>query len=242
VIPITTGVSENPSSTDRPSSVVDIHRRGSGPLRRPSSATLGTFFFCVRGATTGRQNLADRRYCIGRGLAAIRGNAAQSSTDFLRHLLGSISDAILREAEGAGSTFPNVNHDRLSAWPILAPPLPEQRKIAEILSSVDETIEKTEDVIAQLDVVKKAMLEELLTRGIPGRHSRFKMTEIGEVPAEWDVAPLGSLLRACDSVFDLDDSRLPLVAMRMGTRMVRSRGGPEVRSSRNGRPDAAHPQ
>ena len=70
---------------------------------------------------------------------------------------------------------------------ILTPPLAEQRKIAAILSSVDETIEKTEAVIAQLDVVKKAMLEELLTRGIPGRHCRFKQTEIGEVPADWSV-------------------------------------------------------
>jgi type I restriction enzyme S subunit len=77
---------------------------------------------------------------------------------------------------------------------ILTPPLAEQRKIAAILSSVDETIEKTEAVIAQLDVVKKAMLEELLTRGIPGRHSRFKQTEIGEVPAEWAVAKLGELV------------------------------------------------
>jgi hypothetical protein len=73
-------------------------------------------------------------------------------------------------------------------------PLPRskdvQRKIAAILSSVDETIEKTEAVIAQLDVVKKAMLENLLTRGIPGRHSRFKQTEIGEVPEEWVLATL----------------------------------------------------
>lgn len=73
------------------------------------------------------------------------------------------------------------------------PPLAEQRKIAAILSSVDETIEKTEAVIEQLDVVKKAMLEELLTRGIPGRHSRFKQTEIGEVPETWRLAPIGNV-------------------------------------------------
>jgi type I restriction enzyme S subunit len=79
------------------------------------------------------------------------------------------------------------------AW-VALPPLAEQRKIAAILSSVDETIEKTEAVIAQLDGVKKAMLEELLTRGIPGRHSRFKQTEIGEVPEHWVIQPLGELV------------------------------------------------
>ena len=71
--------------------------------------------------------------------------------------------------------------------PILLPPLPEQRKIAAILSSVDEVIEKTEAVIEQLQVVKKAMMQELLTRGLPGRHTRFKQTEIGEIPEEWEV-------------------------------------------------------
>ena len=76
---------------------------------------------------------------------------------------------------------------------VLLPPLPEQRKIAAILSSVDEIIEKTEAVIEQLQVVKKAMLQELLTRGIPGRHSRFKQTEIGEIPEEWEVVALDSV-------------------------------------------------
>lgn len=67
------------------------------------------------------------------------------------------------------------------------PPLPEQRKIAAILTAVDETIEKTEAVIEQLGIVKKAMMQELLTRGLPGRHTRFKKTEIGEIPEEWEV-------------------------------------------------------
>jgi len=73
------------------------------------------------------------------------------------------------------------------------PPLPEQRKIAAILSSVDEAIESAQAVIEQLRVVKKAMMAELLTRGIPGRHTKFKMTEIGEVPEAWEVTNLGAI-------------------------------------------------
>jgi type I restriction enzyme S subunit len=38
------------------------------------------------------------------------------------------------------------------------------------------------------------MLTELLTRGLPGRHTRYKLTDIGEVPEEWDVVPLDSLV------------------------------------------------
>jgi len=87
---------------------------------------------------------------------------------------------------------------KIEQWfdrPVNLPPLPEQRKIAAILSSVDEAIDKTQSVIDQLAVVKKAMMQDLLTKGLPGRHTRFKKTEIGMVPEEWDVAPLGRLCR-----------------------------------------------
>jgi type I restriction enzyme S subunit len=67
------------------------------------------------------------------------------------------------------------------------PPLPEQRKIAAILSSVDEAIDKTQAVIDQVEIVKKAMMQDLLTKGLPGRHTRFKQTEIGMVPESWGI-------------------------------------------------------
>lgn len=83
---------------------------------------------------------------------------------------------------------------------VRVPPLGEQRKIAAILSSVDDAIEATQAVIDQLQVVKKAMMAELLTRGLPGRHTRFKMTEIGEVPEEWEVVPFEEVLAPGDSL------------------------------------------
>ena len=73
------------------------------------------------------------------------------------------------------------------------PPLPEQRKIAAILSSLDDAIEKTQAVIDQVQVVKRGLMQELLTRGLPGRYTRFKQTEIGEIPEEWDFLPLRAM-------------------------------------------------
>ena len=73
------------------------------------------------------------------------------------------------------------------------PPLSEQDKIAAILSSVDDAIEKTQAVIDQVQVVKQGLMQELLTRGLPGRHTRFKRTEIGEIPEEWEFLPLAEL-------------------------------------------------
>lgn len=75
------------------------------------------------------------------------------------------------------------------------PPLAEQKKIAAILTSADAAIAATQAVIDQLQVVKKATMAELLSRGLPGKHARFKQTEIGEVPESWEVAPLGDICK-----------------------------------------------
>tara|TARA_E500000318_G_scaffold20871_1_gene21393 strand:- start:6945 stop:7781 length:837 start_codon:yes stop_codon:yes gene_type:complete len=71
---------------------------------------------------------------------------------------------------------------------ILLPPLPEQQKIARILSSVDEAIQATEAVIEQTKKVKQGVMNQLLTKGIG--HTRFKQTEIGEIPEGWEVMKL----------------------------------------------------
>lgn len=73
------------------------------------------------------------------------------------------------------------------------PPIAEQRKIAAILSSVDEAIEATQAVIDQLQVVKKAMMAELLTRGLPEQHRSFKNTEIGLLPEDWKRVSVADL-------------------------------------------------
>lgn len=87
---------------------------------------------------------------------------------FLYYALSECNVRDYAKAHASGTTVLGISTDSLAAIRILLPPLPEQRKIAAILTSVDETIEKTEAVIAQLEVVKKAMLEELLTRGRGG--------------------------------------------------------------------------
>jgi type I restriction enzyme, S subunit len=106
--------------------------------------------------------------------------------------------AMLRHYQG-GARGTNVRRNRIARGdflriPFLLPPPTEQRKIAAILSSVDEVIEKTEAVIEQLQVVKKAMMQDLLTRGLPGRHSRFQQTTIGSIPSAWEVCSLGKLV------------------------------------------------
>ena len=110
--------------------------------------------------------------------------------EFLRHLLQHSLPALADRSHG--STMKHIRKGVLKEHLVSVPPLRKQRKIAAILSSVDDAIEKTQAVIDQVRVVKRGLMQELLTRGLPGWHTQFKQTEIGEIPREWESTRLGS--------------------------------------------------
>ncbi|MBE2201569.1 MAG: restriction endonuclease subunit S [Anaerolinea sp.] len=95
-------------------------------------AQPGDVLLCVRGATTGRRNISDQVYCIGRGLAAIRGNSKYLLTEFLDYALEVITHDLLSEA--AGSTFLNLPGDKLKRADIPLPPIEEQQRIVTVLN------------------------------------------------------------------------------------------------------------
>ena len=78
---------------------------------------------------------------------------------------------------------------------IIIPPLPEQKKIASILSKVDEQIELTDNLIEKTKDLKKGLMQNLLTKGIG--HTEFKETEIGKIPMGWEVKSLKSIAEIC---------------------------------------------
>ena len=115
------------------------------------------------------------------------------SKEYLFYFLQSSGTALSRLA--TGTTVKGLRIDTLKFLPLALPPLPEQRKIAAILSSVDNAIEKTQAVIDQVQVVKRGLMQELLTKGLPRRHERFKKTDIGEIPEEWDLLPAATICK-----------------------------------------------
>ncbi|HET90998.1 MAG TPA: restriction endonuclease subunit S, partial [Chloroflexi bacterium] len=66
----------------------------------------------------------------------------------------------------ASTGVPGLNRYEAYALPVPVPPLPEQRRIAEVLDAADEAIRQTERVIAKLREVKRGLLHDLLTRGL----------------------------------------------------------------------------
>lgn len=88
-------------------------------------------------------------------------------------------------------TMTTISQDALASLEFRVPPLAEQKRIADALRSVEIAVGRTQAVIDQIRVVKKGLVRELLTRGLPGLHSRFKRTEIGEIPESWEVVRAG---------------------------------------------------
>ena len=64
----------------------------------------------------------------------------------------------------SGSGVPTLNRNDVHIEKILLPPLPEQEKIAGILSCWDDGIEKLSTLIEKKKIQKKALMQQLLTR------------------------------------------------------------------------------
>lgn len=99
-----------------------------------------------------------------------------------------------------------LNKEKLGLIEALLPPLPEQQKIATILSSVDDVIEKTRTQIDKLKDLKTGMMQELLTKGIG--HTEFKDSPVGRIPVSWECVQLSSLLHA---IIDCEHKTAPYV-------------------------------
>ncbi|NJE13785.1 restriction endonuclease subunit S [Thermococcus sp. LS2] len=118
------------------------------------------------------------------------------------------------ELLGGTTTFKFISKSKISNFLLPLPPLPEQRKIAEILRTVDEAIEKTDLAIEKTERLKRGLMTRLLTRGIG--HERFKKTELGEIPEEWRVVRLGDVASSFQyglSTKLKDSGRYPVIKM-----------------------------
>lgn len=87
---------------------------------------------------------------------------------------------------------PGINSTEYSSFIIQLPPLKEQEKIASILLTVDEQIDNVDALIEKNKELKKGLMQTLLTKGIG--HTKFKKTEVGEIPEEWDIEKLGNIV------------------------------------------------
>ena len=131
--------------------------------------------------------IASTGYCV------LRCDRAKTEPGFLYSFL--ITDHFNARMAGLerGASYPAVRDSDVTASWFPLPPLPEQKKIAYILSTVQRAIEAQERIIQTTTELKKALMHKLFTEGL--RNEPQKQTEIGLVPESWEVVPLGKYAR-----------------------------------------------
>jgi len=158
-------------------------------------AKKGSVLISVR-APVGDVNIANMDYCIGRGLASL--NLKNGINEFLFYSLLFFKHLI--EKESYGSVFKAINKENLARLKIPLPPLEEQKAITDILSTVQNAIEKTERVINATKQLKKSMMKHLFTYGAVAVDEidkvKLKESEIGLIPEHWEVVRLENAMKS----------------------------------------------
>ena len=139
----------------------------------------------------------------GYHLALIKANREKIDPIYLAKQLGNKSTASYFSRLANGSTRYGLSSSAIASTRIPLAPLPQQRHIAEILTTLDETIEQTEALIAKHQQIKAGLMHDLFTRGItpddrlrPTREEApqlYKESPLGWVPKEWEIRRLDSV-------------------------------------------------
>jgi type I restriction enzyme S subunit len=113
------------------------------------------------------------------------------SPHFVYYLM--VSARSLFEKTAVKTTLPILNKSNFRRIELPVPPLPEQKAIAHVLSTVQLAIEKQAEILRTLAELKRALMNQLFTHGTRGEPT--KQTEIGKMPESWP-------LKRIDDVFE----------------------------------------
>ena len=115
--------------------------------------------------------------------------------------------------QGAGRY--KLNKASLEKMPLLIPPISEQQKIAQILSTWDKAITTTEQLLANSQQQKKALMQQLLTGkkrfGFEDSSFKFKEVRYGKIPSDWGFPAIKEI---CEQVSgkNADQSNYPVLS------------------------------
>lgn len=144
---------------------------------------VGDIIMTVR-APVGAVAKSIHNACIGRGVCAIRNNQHSISNYIYQFLLDFENKWVKFEQ---GSTFTAVNTKDVKLLKLILPPLPEQTKIAEFLTAVDNKIEQLSKKQELLGEYKKGLMQKIFAQEI-----RFKADDGSDFP-DWEEKRLGDV-------------------------------------------------
>lgn len=131
----------------------------------------------------------------------VRPNPELVDSKFLQEfcLAGPARDYFI--SHGKTTTMTTIDQGSIGGLPVLLPPLPEQQKIAAVLTAVDDKLDVIARQIEATETLKKGLMQTLFSRGVgtqdaTGRwipHTEFKDSELGEIPEGWLITTLGAI-------------------------------------------------
>lgn len=160
------------------------------------SAEIGEILVTVKGSGAGRIDLMSLDIAVlGRQLMAL--NLVKGINGYGYYWLTHNENRLSSFA--VGNMIPGLSRDDILSFPIPLPPLPEQKRIAEILSTWDAAIQKLDALIAKKQELKKGLMQKLLTgqlrfpEFVPAGGTKYKQTKLGMVPEDWEVVEMGEI-------------------------------------------------
>ena len=138
---------------------------------------------------------------LNSGVFVVRAINANVVPEFLYYVLNSHQFELFMRNILTGSTIKHLNQEHFYKFSFEAPDAPKQSKIAEVLATVDETINKTRALIEKYKNIKVGMMQDLLTNGLdengnirsPKTH-KYKDSRLGRIPKEWDAIEIGDIV------------------------------------------------
>ena len=149
-----------------------------------SSAKLvyrGDLLYALYGANSGEVAISQLEGAINQAILCIQQNKDEAETIYLYNYLKLEKSNIINKFLQGGQG--NLSADIIKNLQIPLPPLPEQKKIADCLSTWDSAIEKQSALINALTDRKKALMQQLLTgkKRLPGFSGEWKEVKLGEI-------------------------------------------------------------
>lgn len=165
----------------------EIKRYTNKPTKISSDEDL---IICVR-ATLGKPIFSDGRYCLGRGVAAIR--PLVGSRKLYKYFFLNFEQYLFDNATGI--TFAQVNSNILQKMPLALPPLAEQQRIVERIESLfaklDEAKENMQNVLDGFETRKAAILHKAFTGELTANWRKQHDVSIDS----WEEKKLGKIVK-----------------------------------------------
>ncbi|HHQ4691414.1 TPA: restriction endonuclease subunit S [Aeromonas veronii] len=130
----------------------------------------------------------DKKICMGQRMVMLRPNKKKVDPVYLSLILATEKCKSNISRLSIGSTVSRINIADIKKLRVATPPLPEQNKIAKILSTWDQAISTTEQLLANSQQQKKALMQQLLT----GRKRLLDKNGV-RFSGEWKKVRLGTV-------------------------------------------------